>query len=146
MWDDYVAANPGAARLGHEAWAFCGGESEVADRLAGLTLAGTKTATASAVQDYEDDEPLPRAGDLSVILGCDGEAVCVIQDTRVIVAPFMLVSAYHAWREGEGDRSLAYWRRVHQEAFASDGVAFSPDMSVVCEEFVRVWPADGVRR
>ena len=59
-------------------------------------------------------------------------------------APFRAVTAEHAFREGEGDRSLAHWRRVHEAFFrkemASVGMAFDEDMVVVCEEFERVFP------
>ena len=58
--------------------------------------------------------------------------------------PFDRVSEEQAFREGEGDRSLEYWRRVHEDFFrrelAGAGLAFSPDMPVVCEEFEVVWP------
>ncbi len=119
-----------------EAWAF----GDDADGLAALVLAGTKTATASAAELYEaDNEPLPAAGEYSVILNSKEEAVCVIQTVRVRIVPFAEVGAEHAWKEGEGDRSLAYWRRVHEAFFvrelAAAGRTFDPQMPVVCEEF-----------
>ena len=44
------------------AWSF-GATPEQADELLDLVLDGTKTATASALWDYDaDDEPLPEAG------------------------------------------------------------------------------------
>lgn len=61
---------------------------------------GVKTATASAYAWYEaDGEPLPQAGDYSVILSSKEEAVCVIQNTKVYIAPFSEVSEEHAYRE-----------------------------------------------
>ena len=30
------------------------------------------------------------------------------------------VSEEHAYKEGEGDRSLAYWRAVHEEFFTKE--------------------------
>ena len=48
-----------------------------------------------------------------------------------------------AFREGEGDRSPAHWRRVHEDFFrgelAGAGLEFSPEMPVVCEEFEVVY-------
>ena len=44
------------------------------------------------------------------------------------------VDASFAWDEGEGDRSLASWRRGHEAFFARNG-GFSPDMELVCERF-----------
>ena len=124
-----------------EAWAF----GDAPDELAALVLSGRKTATASAYPVYEaEGEPLPKAGEYSVILDSEDNAVCVIRTTRVYVAPFRDVSAEHAFREGEGDRSLAHWRMVHEAFFerelAAVGLSFHEDMLVVCEEFERVYP------
>lgn len=135
MWNAYRAVNP-AAGEDFEAWAY-GGEP---DHLAELTCAGVKTATSSAGVWYESgEEPMPQAGGYSVILNSRDEAVCVIRTTRVYTAPFGQVSAGHAYREGEGDRSLDYWRRVHEEFFRAElaeaGLEFSTGMPVVCEEF-----------
>ena len=125
----------------YDAWAF----GDAPDKLAALVLAGQKTATASAYPLYEaEGEALPQAGGYSVILDSRENAVCVIRTTRVYTAPFRAVTAEHAFREGEGDRSLAHWRRVHEAFFrkemASVGMAFDEDMVVVCEEFERVFP------
>lgn len=48
---------------------------------------------------------------------CDGGEV---GDKLAGLVPFDQVSERHAWLEGEGDRSLAYWREVHREAFEPD--------------------------
>ena len=120
----------------YEAWAF----GEAPDKLARLVLCGKKTATCSAYDLYEaDGEPLPQAGEYSVILDSEEDAVCVIRTVRVTVCAFDEVTAEHARKEGEGDLSLGYWRQVH-EAFlrrelASVGKAFSGQTKVVCEEF-----------
>jgi len=140
MWAAFRAACPGAGE-DYEAWAY----GDQPDLLAELTRAGTKTATASAGIWYESgEEPMPRAGEYSVILNSRGEAVCVTRTTRVYTVPFDQVSAEQAWREGEGDRSLAYWRQVHEAFFQAElaqaGLTFTPDMPVVCEEFEVVYP------
>ena len=124
----------------YEAWAF----GADADLLAHLVVTGTKTATASAYALYElEKEPLPQAGAYSVILDSKDNAVCVVQTTKVTFVPFNDVTADHAYKEGEGDRSLDCWREVHESYFAEclheAGLEFSPDMKVVCEEFVVVY-------
>lgn len=86
-----------------------------ADELAALVLAGQKTATASARDLYEPDEPLPQVGGYDVVLNAANEPVCVTYTDAVDVQPFLDVSDDHAYREGEGDRSLAYWRQVHAD-------------------------------
>lgn len=140
LWAAYRAAHPEAGE-DYEAWAY-GADP---DALAELTRAGIKTATASAGVWYEGgEEPLPRAGEYSVILDSRDEAVCVIRTTRVYTVPFDQVGAEQAYREGEGDRSLDYWRRAHEDFFRAEleeaGLEFSPSMPVVCEEFEVVWP------
>jgi uncharacterized protein YhfF len=50
-----------------------------------------------------------------------------------------------AFEEGEGDRSLAYWRAAHERYFrrraqASGGQEFQPGMLLVCERFRKVYP------
>lgn len=135
LWAAYRAVHPEAGD-DYEAWAF-GGDP---DGLAELTRTGIKTATASAGALYQmEGEPLPAPGEYSVILDGRDEAVCVIRTTRVYTVPFDQVSEEQAFREGEGDRSLEYWRRVHEDFFrkelAGAGLEFSPEMPVVCEEF-----------
>lgn len=127
----------------YEAWAFCGG-GEAGDRLAALVLAGTKTATSSAYSLYGlEDEDLPKVGEYSVILYDDEQAACVLRTTKVSIVPFKDVGERHAWLEGEGDRSLAYWRKVHFEVFGEEfveaGLAFDEDELVVLEEFEVVY-------
>ena len=44
------------------------------------------------------------------------------------------VDAAFAHEEGEGDRSLAYWREAHRNYFGRQG-KFSEDMMLMCERF-----------
>lgn len=140
MWAAYKAVNPNAGE-DYMAWAY----GDDPDRLAELTRTGVKTATASAGVWYEGGgEPMPKAGEYNVILNSRDEAVCVTHTTRVYTMPFCEVTAGHAYKEGEGDRSLAYWRKVHEDFFRAEleeaGLEFSPSMPVVCEEFEMVYP------
>lgn len=127
----------------YDAWAF----GDDADLLADLVRCGIKTGTSSAYPLYEvDDEPLPEASGYSVILNSKEEAVCIIENTKVYVVPFCEVTADHAFKEGEGDRSLAYWRKVHKTFFTAcmeeAGLAFDENMKVVCEEFRVVYSVE----
>ena len=120
----------------YQAWAFGGAP----DKLAKLVMQGVKTATCSALALYEyENEEIPKAGDYSVILDSDGQAVCIIRTTKVYIAAFDQVSERHAYLEGEGDRSLEYWRQVHEEFFTEELKTiqqnFDAKMELVCEEF-----------
>ena len=147
MWNAYKQINPS---IGDEidAWAF----GVEADLLADLVLRGEKTATASAYDLYTlENEPLPQEGTFDVILDSQNQAVCIVEITKVSVEPFSQVSADHAFKEGEGDKSLAYWRQVHEEFFTAclreAGLTFTPDSKVVLEEFRKVYPVQtAIRR
>lgn len=64
--------------------------------------------------------------------------------------PFNKVDAGFAFREGEGDKSLNYWREAHVKFFTKElgpeGIPFSEDMLVVCEEFEVEYAAKGRKR
>ena len=126
----------------YEAWAFGGADTpELATELALLVRDGPKRATTSRLDAYEaDGEPMPVVGDYHVVLDGEGQPVCVIRTTRVETKPFGEVDERFAWIEGEGDRSLAYWREAHIRFFANEGTPIEEDDLVVLEHFEVVWP------
>ncbi len=148
FWNDYIASlKSGGTSIpdGYEAWHFCNNE-ESANHLAQLVYDGTKQATASLVWSYEaEGESVPRTGDHSVITMWDGTPVCIIKATNIMVLPFDQVPESFAYEEGEGDRSLRYWREVHTHFFTEECIAIgrepSADMPVVCESFNVVYRA-----
>ena len=125
------------------AWAF-GDSAEEADELLALVLDGTKTATASALRDYEaEGEALPEVGSLSILLDGRGHPRALINTTHVEVVPFGEVGEEHARLEGEGDRSLDHWRAAHERFFAATSDrGFEPDMPVVLERFAVIYQAE----
>ena len=111
----------------YEAWAFGGAP----DKLAKLVLEGTKTATCSAYELYQvENEPIPQVGDYSVILDSKDNAVCIIQTTKIYIAPYSSCSKEHAYKEGEGDRSLEYWKDVHEEFFTDEMKSINKSFSL----------------
>ena len=140
LWNEYKTINPAIGDK-IDAWAF----GTLADQLADLVLRGEKTATASAYELYKlENKPVPQVGTFDVVLDSQDQAVCIIEITKVTVVPFKQVSAEHAFKEGEGDKSLNYWRQVHEEFFtewmAEAGLSFSEETGVVLEEFRKVYP------
>lgn len=140
LWTKYKKINPSIGDV-IDAWQF----GLEADLLAKLVLEGTKTATASAYDLYAvDNDPLPEVGFYDVILDSKDQAVCIIQIKKVSVVPFKEVSEKHAFKEGEGDKSLAYWRDVHEAFFKpyfkECGLTFTPESLIVLEEFEVVYP------
>ena len=126
-----------------DAYYFCSDE-ESANHLASLVIQGVKQATAGLLWSYEaENEPLPEAGQLSVITNWEGEPQCIVEVTKVEIMPYNEVTAEFAYREGEGDRSLEYWRKVHWEFFSQECEEIekepAEDMLVVLEEFKVIW-------
>ncbi len=121
-----------------EKWHFEITES-AANYLLKLVLEGKKKATASSLWGYElEKEPLPEAGQLSVITYWDGTPGCVVKTTNVRIIPYRDITYDIAKLEGEDD-TLESWQKNHEAFFTAEGkelgYPFSPDMPVVFEEF-----------
>jgi uncharacterized protein YhfF len=147
FWQAYLdtLSDQSLAPAAYGTWSF-GDSPEMADELAELVARGTKTATASLLWEYQSEgESLPQAGDISMVLDGRERPVCLIQTVQVDVKPFDQVDAAFAFDEGEGDRSLDYWRDGHWHFFSRAcqriGRTPSQSMPVVCERFRLIYPA-----
>jgi uncharacterized protein YhfF len=110
---------------------FAFGDSPaLADELLDLVLASIKTATCST----EDEPNTSTPGERWIVLDGRGTPRCVIETTEVSYRRYSQVDAAFAHDEGEGDRSLAYWRKAHRQYFGRQG-KFSEDMMLMCERF-----------
>jgi uncharacterized protein YhfF len=139
MWADYATAT--GADGSYTAEAFAEELPEVATELALLVRDGPKRATTSVLADWEaDGAPLPQVGAHSVVIDGAGAAVCVIRTTAVEMRRFGDVDEAFAWDEGEGDRTLAWWRQAHIDYFAGIGTTITDDTMMVLERFELVWP------
>ncbi|MFV0634580.1 ASCH domain-containing protein [Demequina sp.] len=143
FWAARRADNPGLPAELPEVWAF-GATPDHADELLALVLEGIKTGTASSLWDYEHaGEKVPEVGDLSIILDGAGEPRAVLETTAIEIVPFDQVDAEHAAAEGEGDRTLAHWRAVHERYWREHSDSprgYEPDMPVICERFRVLFP------
>ena len=118
-----------------------------ADLLADLVLQGVKRATAGLLWSFEaDNKPPPNPGDFSIVTNWRSEPQCIIETMRIETVPFEEVTERFAAIEGEGDKTLQYWRKVHWSYFGREcqrlGKSPSLTMPVVCEEFRVVFPVD----
>lgn len=117
-----------------------GSTPKQADRLCSLVRDGTKRATAGLEWTYDaEGEPRPEPGDVSVVTDGEGNPGAVIETVEVEMVPFNEVPEGFAALEGEGDKSLEYWRKVHWKFFRKEcrklGREPSDSMPVVCERF-----------
>ena len=151
LWADFLASGSQAAEdaigAAYTSWQF-GYGVEQGDRLLAYVLSGSKRATTGALWTYEHEgEPLPSEGEFSVVTDGSGVGRCVIRTTSVKVVPLDTVDAAFAYDEGEGDRTLEYWHKVHWDYFVRElegfGLVVKPDMPVVCEHFEVVFPLAG---
>lgn len=120
-----------------------GSDDSFGDELSKLVYDGVKTATSSSYELYEPTEYMPQVGDYNIILNGKHEPICITETLVTEVVPFKQVSAEHAYHEGEGDRTLDYWRQVHEKFFTKEyrevGQEFNEDIPVLCEVFKRVY-------
>jgi uncharacterized protein YhfF len=72
-----------------------------------------------------------------------GIARAVVETIELTQRRFGKVNECFAFDEGEGDRTLAYWRQAHRRYFERQGV-FAPAMLLYCERF-RVTEVVGVQ-
>lgn len=140
-WQNFCDKHNLNENIPYDACAF-GMTDEQADELANLVNQNIKTATTSAYELYDKDETLPQVGEFSIILNSVGQPVCVIQEKCVEIIPYNLISAEHAYHEGEGDRSYNYWRKVHDNFFEKEyqeaEKIFYPQAPMVCEVFEKI--------
>ncbi|WP_252229994.1 ASCH domain-containing protein [Clostridium sp. ZBS15] len=142
MWKEYlnlIGEDEITTKLEYNSWSFGDNES-LANELVDLVLKEEKTATTSLYYLYEvENEQLPRVGQLGIVTDFYGNAKCIIETKYVNVLPFCNVKAEFAFKEGEGDKSLEYWRNGHIDFFNRElkdfNKEFAEDMLVVCEEF-----------
>ena len=120
-----------------EGW---GDSPEMADELGELIARGIKTATCSALWEWEaEGKPIPHKGLITIVVNGDGNPLCIVETTEVTVRQYNEVDSDFASAEGEGDFSLEYWREVHRDFFSRTlpkiGRGFSEEMPLVCERF-----------
>lgn len=116
----------------HDLETFSFGDSpRLADELLALVLEGKKCATCWAVI-----EGLKGADVGKCMVACDGAGRprAVLQTLELTQCRFDKVDAVFAFDEGEGDRSLDYWREAHRRYFTRLNL-FQPDMMLWCERF-----------
>jgi uncharacterized protein YhfF len=141
-WSGYLETLPAGSPMRDEQYVAEGwGDSpRLADELGTLIVTGAKTATCSALWEYEaEGSALPEAGSKTIVLDGQDDPLCIVETTEVVVRPYDEVDAKFAYEEGEGHRSLEYWRDAHWRFFSRTlptiGKEPSVDMPLVCERF-----------
>lgn len=140
FWSRFIYAHPSAANTPFPKAEQFGSGVEMGDELCALIVEGKKTATCSCLWEWQaEGEDIPRVGELSILLGGHNNPRAVIEVTEVTVRPYGEVDAAFAFEEGEDDRTLESWRRIHWQWFSNGlpaiGRAPSMEMPLVCKRF-----------
>ncbi|ELO5516957.1 ASCH domain-containing protein [Vibrio alfacsensis] len=123
---------------------FCADEDN-ANICADLILRGEKRASCSLDIWYsEQGEIMPKVGHLQVVTNWGGEPVCITEITSVSKCKYSEVTAEFAALEGEGDKTLDWWKKAHWNFFSKEckelNISPSEDMLLVLEQFKTVYP------
>jgi len=147
LWEEYKAAHPESA-LDTEPPSVeqFGDHPELTDELLDLVLHGPKRATAGLVAEYAaEGQPLPRVGSHWIACDSTGAPRAILRSVELRVGPFTSVDERFAYDEGEGDRSLAWWKDAHRRYWTRTGermgFTWTEDMDIVFERFEVVWRA-----
>ncbi|GAA4795375.1 ASCH domain-containing protein [Olivibacter ginsenosidimutans] len=123
---------------------FCDNEKD-ADECAELVSEGIKQATTHSLPGLQiNEEKLPAIGDMAIVTDWDGIPKAITKTVKVQLVKFKDITAEYAFIEGEGDRSLSYWQKVHWDYYTRElsdhGLQPSENMELVCEYFETIWP------
>lgn len=147
IWENYLASigdsTTNNTNKSYTSWYFCDNEKSAND-LAKLVKEGVKRGTTGLYDLYRiENEELPIVDSYIIITNWNGIAQCIIRTKKVTILPFKDVTEEFANIEGEGDKSLRYWQKVHIDFFTRElkkfNMEFSQNMSVVFEEFEVVY-------
>lgn len=118
-----------------EKWCFSDNKQE-SDYLFNLVKIGEKIATSYLYlnkRDIMEDK-------ISILTNWDGTEELRLKTIRIYKCRFKDISSEHAFKEGEGDKSLSYYKSIHKSFFEKEcekiGKKFSENTEIVCEEFV----------
>ena len=144
FWENFINDNTTYLNVKiPESFYFCDNEKD-ANYCAKLVVKNIKQATVPSLWSFKiNNEKLPRQGDLNIITDWNKIPKAIILTTKIELIKFSEITAKFAQREGEGDKSLAYWKKVHKAYYkiAMQGYKekFSEDMIIVCQYFNTIY-------
>ena len=114
-------------------WHF-GDNKKMADELFQLVLNGDKSATSHL---YNKGEKLHKG--FSILTNWNKTKKIFIQTTKIYITTFDKVTQEHAFKEGEKDKSVQSWKKIHKHFFTKElknkNLKFNNLCKIVCEEF-----------
>ena len=144
MWNELIQSNADyKSYKTPDSWYFCDNESD-ANECADLVVRGIKRATSSSLWSFEkNNENLSHVGEINIVTNWNGIAKAIIRTIKVEQMPYNQITEEYAEVEGEGDKSLDYWKKVHWNYFSremqSSGESPTENMIIICEQFETIW-------
>lgn len=144
LWQRFLASNPDYSDQSIPKSGYFGDNEKDANILAELVQKDIKRATSHSLLGLQlREEPRPKLDDLFIVTDWAGKAKCLVKTTSVKMVPYFAIHAEHARMEGEGDKSLDYWKKVHWDYYTRELEAFGriprESMIVVFERFEKVF-------
>jgi len=144
LWNRFIEEKPQFSHLKQPNSGYFGDNEKDADQLAELANKEIKRATSHSLLGLQyREEPLPKIDDFFIVTDWSGKAKCIVKTTSVKLVPFFAIHAEHARLEGEGDKSLDYWKKVHWDYYTRELEPFKrvprDGMIVVFERFEKVF-------
>ncbi|MEM8845844.1 MAG: ASCH domain-containing protein [Bacteroidota bacterium] len=144
LWNDFLSNKPNEVvgdvpKVIH----FCDNEKD-ANVCSELVNKEIKRASSHSLLGLQlRKEALPKIGDLAIVTDWNGKAKSIIRTTGVRLIPYFAIREEHARMEGEGDKSLGYWKKVHWEYYTRELSEFGrlprESMIVVFEQFEKLY-------
>ena len=144
LWTDFLNSESnsfteGSPKVIH----FCDNEKD-ANACSELVSKEIKRASSHSLLGLQlRKEELPKIGDLAIVTDWKGVAQSIIRTTSVRLIPYFAIREEHARMEGEGDKSLTYWKKVHWDYYTRELAEFGrvprESMIVVFEQFEKLY-------
>lgn len=147
FWQNYCKSLPHLERPQKaQVSAAPAGNFAITDELIALYLAGEKSAGSSLVEDFKScADPLPQVGNYWIVLNRQKEPQLLLKTIKIEIHKFAELPAYIALAEGEGDKSVEYWKKVHREFYTPYlqkwGIKNLDEAQVITEFFEIVYRA-----
>ncbi|GGG40157.1 RNA-binding protein [Croceivirga lutea] len=144
LWKRFLEANPKYAKQAKPKSGYFGDNEKDANQLAELVQKDIKRATSHSLLGLQfRKEALPKLNDTFIVTNWDGDAKCIVKTTSVKLIPYFGIHAEHARLEGEGDKSLEYWKQVHWDYYNRELKPFNrtprESMIIVFERFEKIF-------
>ena len=144
FWESFISINPYYKNKKiPESFYFCDNERDAND-CAKLVIQKEKQATAPSLWSFQvNNEELPKVGELNIVTDWNRTPIAIIITTEIKLTPYNKINIQFAVLEGEGDKSLNYWKRVHKDYYTREMKGsqdnFSEDMIIVCQYFKTIY-------